>query len=213
MFGRVVTRSLALQLLLVSYCAAQALDPGPIRVGDRWSYDRKDDLTGDLRQAVTFVAAEISQKEITTRVSVRGKDRAQTIIFDLDWGRIDDDLWKYRPSDLLGIKKPLQIGKQWRTEGITTNIKTSDAFQTPSMVKVAAHEQITTTAGAFDTFQIELTVRLVNTMDQTKSTTLNVVTWYAPAINRWVKKKTEVRADGRLRDSNLEELTEFARRP
>jgi len=213
MFGRVVTRSLGLQLLLVSYCAAQALDPGAIRVGDRWSYNSKDDLTGDLRQAVTIVAAEISQKEITTRVSVRGKDRPQTVIFDLDWGRIDDDLWKYRPSDLLGIKKPLQIGKQWRTEGNATNLKSGDAFQTSGIGKVAAQEQVTTSAGTFDTFLVELTVRLVNTLDQTKSTTLNVVTWYAPAINRWVKKKTEVRADGRLRDSNLEELTEFARRP
>jgi hypothetical protein len=198
---------------LVSYCAAQAVDPGPIRVGDRWSYDIKDALTGDLRLAVTIVAAEIKEKEITTRTSVRGKDRPNTIVFNPDWGRIDDGAWKHRPSDLLGIKKPLQIGKQWRAEGNSTNVQTGVAMQTSGLAKVVGQEQITTPAGTFDTFRVELTVRQINTKDQTKSTTLTVVVWYAPAINRWVRKNTEVRFEGRLRDSFSDELTEYSRKP
>ena len=213
MLRRAITTSLAIQLLLVSYCAAQAVDPGPIRVGDRWSYDIKDALTGDLRLAVTIVAAEINEKEITTRTSVRGKDRPNTIVFNPDWGRIDDGLWKHRPSDLLGIKKPLQIGKQWRAEGNSTNVQTGVAMQTSGLAKVVGQEQITTPAGTFDTFRVELTVRQINTKDQTKSTTLTVVVWYAPAINRWVRKNTEVRFEGRLRDSFSDELTEYSRKP
>jgi hypothetical protein len=213
MIGRVIAKSLAIQLLLVSYCAAQTVDPGPIRVGDRWSYDIKDALTGDLRQAVTIVAAEINEKEITTRISVRGRDRPLTFVFDHDWGRVDDGVWKHRPSDLLGIKKPLQVGKQWRAEGNSANLQNGVALQTSALAKVVGQEQITTPAGAFDTFRIELTVRQINTKDQTKSTTLNTVTWYAPAINRWVKRQTEVRAEGRLRDSLYDELTEYSRRP
>jgi len=213
MLRRAITTSLAIQLLLVSYCAAQAVDPGPIRVGDRWSYDIKDALTGDLRLAVTIVAAEINEKEITTRTSVRGKDRPNTIVFNPDWGRIDDGVWKHRPSDLLGIKKPLQIGKQWRAEGNSTNVQTGVAMQTSGLAKVVGQEQITTPAGTFDTFRVELTVRQINTKDQTKSTTLTVVVWYAPAINRWVRKNTEVRFEGRLRDSFSDELTEYSRKP
>ena len=213
MLRRAITTSLAIQLLLVSYCAAQAVDPGPIRVGDRWSYDIKDALTGDLRLAVTIVAAEINEKEITTRTSVRGKDRPNTIVFNPDWGRIDDGVWKHRPSDLLGIKKPLQIGKQWRAEGNSTNVQTGVAMQTSGLAKVVGQEQITTPAGTFDTFRVELTVRQINTKDQTKSTTLTVVLWYAPAINRWVRKNTEVRFEGRLRDSFSDELTEYSRKP
>jgi hypothetical protein len=213
MLGRAIATSLAIQLLLVSYCAAQAVDPGPIRVGDRWSYDIKDALTGDLRLAVTIVAAEINEKEITTRTSVRGKDRPNTIVFNPDWGRIDDGAWKHRPSDLLGIKKPLQIGKQWRAEGNSTNVQTGVAMQTSGSAKVVGQEQITTPAGTFDTFRVELTVRQINTKDQTKSTTLTVVAWYAPAVNRWVKKNTEVRFEGRLRDSFSDELTEYSRKP
>ena len=213
MLRRAIAKSLAIQLLLVSYCAAQAVDPGPIRVGDRWSYDIKDALTGDVRQAVTIVAAEITEKEITTRISVRGRDRPLTFIFDPDWGRIDDGTWKHRPSDLLGIKKPLQIGKQWRAEGNSTNVQTGVAMQTSGSAKVVGQEQITTPAGTFDTFRVELTVRQINTRDQTKSTTLNAVTWYAPAINRWPKRQTEIRAEGRVRESFIDELTEYSRRP
>jgi len=213
MLRRAITTSLAIQLVLVSYCAAQAVDPEPIRVGDRWSYDIKDALTGDLRLAVTIVAAEINEKEIITRTSVRGKDRPNTIVFNPDWGRIDDGVWKHRPSDLLGIKKPLQIGKQWRAEGNSTNVQTGVAMQTSGLAKVVGQEQITTPAGTFDTFRVELTVRQINTKDQTKSTTLTVVVWYAPAINRWVRKNTEVRFEGRLRDSFSDELTEYSRKP
>jgi hypothetical protein len=215
MLGRLIAMGLATQVLLAGHCAAQAVDPGPVRVGDRWSYDIKDTLTGDLRQAVTIVAAEINEKEITTRVAVRGRDRdrSMTIVFDPDWGRIDDGIWKNRPSDLLGIKKPLQVGKQWRAEGNSTNLQTGVALQTSGLAKVVGQEKITTPAGTFDTFRIELTVRQINAKDQTKSSTLTVVNWYAPAINRWVRKNTEVRFEGRLRDSFSDELTEYSRKP
>jgi hypothetical protein len=215
MLGRLIAIGLATQVFLAGHCAAQAVDPGPVRVGDRWSYDIKDALTGDVRQAVTIVAAEIKEKEITTRVSVRGKDRdrSMTIVFDPDWGRIDDGIWKYRPSDLLGIKKPLQVGKQWRADGNSTNLQTGVAMQTSALAKVVGQEQITTPAGTFDTFRVELTVRMINTKDQTKSTTLTVANWYAPVINRWVRKNTEVRFEGRVRDSFSDELTEYSRKP
>ena len=38
------------------------------------------------------------------------------------------------------------------------------------------------------------------------------VFWYAATVNRWVKRKTEARYEGRLRDSYVEELTEYSRK-
>src|SRR5262249_14247664 len=89
MLARSIAKSLAVLFFLTGYCAAQTTDPGPIRVGDRWSYNIKDALTGDLRQAITIVVGEINEKEITTRVSIQGKDRPTTMIWDPDWGRMD----------------------------------------------------------------------------------------------------------------------------
>jgi hypothetical protein len=210
---RLIAKSLAMQLLLIGYCAAQTVDPGPVRVGDRWSYDIKDGLTGDLRHAITIVAAEITQKEITARVTVPGQNRPLTIIYDPDWGRIDDGVWKHRPSDLIGTRKPLLVGKEWRSEGNSQNLRSGAAFRTSGAAKVVGQEQVATPAGTFDTFRIAMTVRQTNTTDHTKSATATHVIWYAPAINRWVRKKEEMRFDGRVRNSTLEELTGYSRKP
>jgi hypothetical protein len=212
MLGRLIAKSLAVQLLLAGYCAAQAVDPGPIRVGDRWSYDIKDDFTGDLRPAITVVAVEVSDKEITTRVTVRGKDRPQTMVYDLDWGRIDDGVWKLRPSGI-GISKPLQIGKEWRSDANGISLQSGQAFGASGVAKVVGHEPATVPAGTFDTFRVDMTVRMINTRDQSRSQTWTFVVWYAPAVNRWVKRKSEWRSEGRLRDSFSEELTEYSRKP
>ncbi len=213
MRGRLIAKSLAALLLLAGNCAAQAIDPGPIRVGDRWSYEIKDGVTDDLRQVVTIVVAEIGQREITTRVTIRGQDRAQTFVYDFDWARIDDGVWKHRPNDLSGIRKPLQVGKEWRSEGNTMNLRNGAAFRTSSKGKVVAQERVATPAGTFDTFRIEATVRQVNATDQTKSSTATHVTWYAPEINRWVRRKLDLRFEGRLETRPLEELTEYSRKP
>ena len=186
---RLIANGLAMQLLLIGYCAAQTVDPGPIRVGDRWSYDIKDGLTGDIRHAITIVAAEITEKEITTRVNIPGQNRPLTFVYDPGWGRIDDGVWKHRPSDLIGIRKPLAVGKEWRSEGNSQNLRTGAALRTSGAAKVVGQEQVETPAGTFDTFRVEMTVRQTNTTDQTKSAMATIVIWYAPAVNRWVREK------------------------
>ena len=192
--------------------AEETAAPDDLRVGDRWSYDVRDETTGDLRRAITYVAIEVTDKEITTRAMERGKDRPNTVIFSREWGRIDNGLWQTRPSGY-GIKKPLEVNKEWRNEASTRNLKTGVSLRVSAAAKVAAQEKITTAAGEFDTFRIEVKVREVNTNDQTKSTAITETTWYAPTVNRWVKRKTETRAEGRLRDSFSEELTEYTRKP
>src|SRR5262245_42714850 len=200
---------LAVLLCWAGTCAAQT---DAVRIGDRWSYDIKDDLTGDLRHAITVVVVEVTDKEITARTTYRGRDRPQTVVFDLDWGRIDDGSWKLSSSGI-GIKKPLQVGREWRSDGNATNLRSGIPFHASSVAKVIGQEQVTTPAGTFETFRIDMTVRLINTRDQTKSSTWTYVVWYAPAVNRWIKRKTEGRYEGRLRDSFVEELTEYSRNP
>jgi hypothetical protein len=212
MSERLATISLALLLLLAGYCAAQTIDPRPIRVGDRWSYDIKDDLTGDLRHAITVVVGEVNDKEITTLVTARGKDRPRTMVYDLDWGRIDDGVWMLRPSGI-GIRKPLQIGQEWRSDANGINLRSDQAFRAAGVAKVVGREQVTVPAGTFDTFRVEMTVRAINTRDQSILETWTFRVWYAPEVNRWVRRETAFRFEGRLRDSFSEELTGYSRKP
>lgn len=212
MTSRAIVIGLAVLLGASGHCAAQSADPGPVRVGDRWSYDVKDELTGDLWQALTIVVSEVTDKEITTRVTVRGKDRSQIMVHDLDWGRIDDGAWRLRPPGI-GIKKPLQIGKEWRSDANGIHLQSGQTFRASGLAKVVGQEQITTPAGTFDTFRVDMTVRMINTKDLTLSQTWSFVVWYAPAVNRWVKKTLEWRSGGRLRNSLSEEMTEYSRMP
>ena len=71
MLIRLIAINLAVLLFFLPvYCMAQTVDPGAVRLGDRWSYDIKDDLTGDLRHAITIVVVEVNEKEITTRATI-----------------------------------------------------------------------------------------------------------------------------------------------
>lgn len=79
--------------------------------------------------------------------------------------------------------------------------------------KVVGKESITTSAGTFDTFKIETTTRQVNSNDQTKAATVTAALWYAPSVNRWVRKTYKLQLEGRLRDSQTEELTDYSRKP
>jgi hypothetical protein len=200
-------------ILLSGNSAAQTAEPGPVRVGDRWTYETKDAATGDIRRVFTLIVAEITIKEITTRVGFRGKDPPRTMVFDPQWGLVDDGVVRYRPASFLGIRTPLTVGKEWRSETNGANTQTGNNLRTSTVTRVVAAEQVTTAAGTFDTFRVEADVAQVNSKDATKASKAKHVFWYAPAINRWVKRTFEVRFEGRVRDSAVDELTEYSRKP
>ncbi len=189
--------------------AAQTGDPGPVRVGDRWSYNIIDDATGNLVHAVTIAVVSMTDKEIRAQATPLGNFLPKTAVFDHDWGRIDDSTWKVRPADA-GIRKPLQVGKEWRSEASSTNAKTGEAYSLSWVTKVVAQEQVTTPAGTFDTYRVEAKMRQVNTKDQTRAAIVTHTFWYAAAVKRWVKKKFEARLEGRLRESVSEVLTGYS---
>lgn len=126
----------ALAAIVFTYGAARAqqANPGAVRVGDRWSYDVKDGATGDLRQAITIVVVDVTDKEINARISVAGKGQPRTFIFAHDWGRIDDSLWQFQPHEI-GINTPLNVGKEWRAETGTKNLKTGSSLHAQALRK------------------------------------------------------------------------------
>jgi hypothetical protein len=197
----------------VGTATSQVADLAGVLVGDRWTYETTDEISGDVKHTVTVFVLDVSKSEINTRVTTRGAASPRQIIFDRTWNRIDDSVWKYRPSDGTGIQAPLQVGKEWRFESKATHFQNGTATSTTGQSKVVANESVTTSAGTFDAFKIETTMRQVNSNDQTKAATVTAVLWYAPSINRWVRKTYKVQVEGRLRDSQTEELTDYSRKP
>jgi hypothetical protein len=192
---------------------AQVADLAGVLPGDRWVYEITDEVTGDLKGTTTIVVLDVSEKEINTRWSARGTAGARQIAFDRNWSKIDDAVWKYTPSDGSGIKLPLRVGQDWRFEGKGMHFQNGTAFSINGQSKVVGSEKLTTSAGTFDTFKIETTARQINANDQTKGATVTSTLWYAPSVNRWVRKTYKLQIEGRLRESQTEELTDFSRKP
>jgi hypothetical protein len=191
---------------------AQVADIAGVLPGDRWVYEVTDEVTGDIKQTTTVVVLDVSEKEINTRVTIRGAAPRQ-IVFDRGWSRIDDSSWKYTPSDGTGIKMPLQVGQDWRFDSKATNFNNGTAMSVNGQSKVVGTEKLTTSAGTFETFKVETTLRQINANDQTKSSTLTSTLWYAPTVNRWVRKTYKLQVEGRLRESQTEELMDYSRKP
>jgi hypothetical protein len=184
---------------------------GPVRVGDRWVYDTKDELTGYSKETYTEIVTDVSPKETIVNFTVSGNPISAAITYDHDWNCIDNLVWKYKPSDGQGIRLPLAVGKTWRTEFEAKHAQTGVNVKGSSLSKVVAQEPVTTTAGTFDTFKIERQVKQFNTADPSKLTEVQVVIWYAPQINHFVRRTTLVKFEKRTRSNKSEELADFSR--
>ena len=71
---------------------------------------------------------------------------------------------------------------------------------------------VSTKAGTFETFKIETTYPRRNVKDPTKKEEVTGQTWYAPAIDHWVKRAIITRVDNHLVVNNTLELTEYGRK-
>jgi uncharacterized protein DUF3108 len=193
--------------------SADPPDLAGVLTGDRWLYDVTDELTGEVKHTASVVVIEVSDKEILARVSWRGTERPRQVAFDRGWSRIDDEVWKFAPSDGAGMQMPLEVGKDWRFENNAKNLSNGTTLRTTGQSKVVAEEKVTTGAGTFQAFKIETTMRHVSSNDPTKAATVKSTLWYAPTVNRWVRKTYRLEREGRLRESTTEELTDYSRKP
>jgi hypothetical protein len=205
--------SLAVLLVGIGRALAQMPDLAGVMAGDRWLYDVSDEITGEVKYTISVTVIDVSEKEILARVSSRGVERPRQVAFDRGWSRIDDDVWKFAPSDGAGIEMPLQVGKEWRFENNAKNLSNGVSVRTTGQSKVTGEEKITTGAGTFETLRIETVMRHVSSNDPTKAATVKSTLWYAPTVNRWVRKTYRLEREGRLRESNTEELTDYSRKP
>ncbi len=113
-----VTVLVATTVLWPALGIGQTDDPGPVRVGDRWTYEVKDAATEDIRTVMTYVVVDIDDKEISTRVSYRGKDRPRPIVFDSQWAILDDSVLEipagrlWRHQDAAAGRQDVALGDQ-----------------------------------------------------------------------------------------------------
>jgi len=182
------------------------------QMGDRWTYTARDEVTGQAKAKYTHTVTDVVGTEISVRVTIPGSmDRYVT--YDRDWNVKSDAVWRYSPNDGLGVKQPVSMGERWnRAVRQTPLTGTGASWNCAREVKVVGEETLTTPAGTFETFQIENGGKYQSISDPTRKTENIVRTWYAPAINHWVKRTSEARSNGHLLSKMTEELVEYGRR-
>lgn len=182
------------------------------QVGDHWTYEYRDDITGDIKSTFTATITDISESEISLRTNVIANSNYGYASYDHSWNRTINGNWRYSPNDGTGIRAPLAVGKTWSNKSNDSNTTTGAAIKRSVTSKVVAQESVTTRAGTFDTYKIETSFTFQSSKDLTKKAQETWQTWYAPSVDHWVKQTSTVRSDGRVRTKTTSELVEYGRR-
>src|SRR5207237_9138598 len=182
------------------------------QTGDHWTYEVRDEITGDLKATTTNTVTDVSATEISVRLAVLGNYNTGYQTFDRSWDLTNSGIWRYTPNDGTGIRAPLAVGKTWSFKSTDLNSTAGISWKRAGTTKVVAQESVTTRAGTFGTFKLESSSQIQNANDPTKKFQAVLQIWYAPAINHWVKRSFVQRSDGRVRERNTIELVEYGRR-
>jgi hypothetical protein len=182
------------------------------RPGDRWTYEVRDEITGTIATTRENVITDVTPTEISVRYKNVGTPNTGFVVYDRSWNMVEDRPWRYSPNDGSGIQSPLAVGKTWPVQTNNINSANGNVWKRSGTSKVVGQESVTTKAGTFDTFKIETTFTGRNVNNPTLKNEVTSVTWYAPAIDHWVKRTFVSRANKHLQISNTIELVEYGRK-
>jgi hypothetical protein len=184
---------------------------GEPRTGDRWTYELRDDITGDIKSTIVNTVTDVSDTDVSMRVTFLGNPISSYQTYDRSWDLTNDGLWRFTPNDGTGIRVPLAVGTTWSFAATDLNSTAGVSWRRTGTSNVVAQESLTTRAGTFDTFRIETSIQFQNVTDPTTKLQAEQQIWYAPAIDHWVRRTFVSRLDGRVRDKSSTELVEYGR--
>ena len=182
------------------------------QVGDHWTYEVRDEITGDLKSTSTHTITDVSAAEISMRFETLGKPGFGYLTYDRSWDIINNGAWRFSPNDGTGIRLPLTVGKSWTFKSNDSNSTAGVNMKRTGTAKVTAKENITTRAGTFEAYKIETSFEMRNVNDPTKKSQAEQQVWYAPELNHWVKRTYVNKANGQVRERSVIEMVEYGRR-
>jgi len=199
--------------------AAPVIEKIDVRPGDRWTYQVIDDITGETRSTVVHTVTEI--KDNTYSVQSTFTPYGQSVgssalqVFDEDWNLLEDQVWTQNPANpSTGIQLPLKLGAQWKVH-LTSSRKTPPEahVNVDATAKVVAYEPVILKFNkTYDAFKLEVDETLTNSATPSSVVTTKTTMWFAPTVNRYVKRIYESRVNDRLQSRGIELLSAYARR-
>jgi hypothetical protein len=199
-------------------------DPNPpattkieVARGDRWTYEVRDDITDELKSILDFAVTDVADSEIDTRARftnvATNAESASVQVFDQNWRLKDNGGAIFKPAeDETGIPADVQLGKAWTYGFEMSRISPAAHFKFVGKAKVYAWERVTVANGlAFDAFKIVYNSAVTPVVNNRKWE-VHVELWFAPAANRYVKRRYESRQNGKLVEASIETLRDYQRR-
>jgi hypothetical protein len=221
-----------LGLIFVVFCGPALADeatkpassPAPsetavnVNPGDSWEYEIRDGLTDQLTATEHFTVTEVTTSEIDVRkrwtATKTQQESSGLVTFDRNWRMKEDSAWRFAPpAGTTGIPEGLAVNKSWSYTRKSTRLSPPLDLKYTGSGKVAAWEEVTLPNGAsYDAYRIEITEAVTPVVNNRKSED-KVVEWYAPSVNRYVKRTWESRQNGKLVDEGVELLTIYEPKP
>jgi hypothetical protein len=194
--------------------AAQEAPQPDIKVGDRWTYQLLDKLTGEIKGSATLTIYEVTDTEIHQKAQIKTKAPINRVEYlDRQLNLIDNGVYQWKPSTGF-FHFPLTIGKEWSQQYEAVAISNESKTRHNVSAKVVAFEKIKVPAGEFDAFKIEYTIRSISTSDADRADSYTkTVRWYSPSVKQVVKQETESVMGGRIREKSGMVLTDFSSQP
>jgi hypothetical protein len=183
------------------------------RPGDSWTYEIRDEITGKIIATRENVVTEVTPTAIGVRFRKVGASSEEGFsVYDRSWNVVEARPWRYSPHDGSGIQSPLAVGKTWPVQTNNINSANGNVWRRSGTSKVIGEESVTTKAGTFDTFKIETRFTGTNVNNPTLKNEVTSLTWYAPAIDHWVRRTFVSRVNRHLQINNVIELVEYGRK-
>jgi hypothetical protein len=140
-------------------------------------------------------------------------------IFDRQWRQTEGPKFTFKKYQATwGIPEGVAVGKEWSYNYEARNLETSARSQWTGHGEVTAWEKVTLPSGqSYDAFKIEFHEAWMRTSSNQAEGSppnvrleVNVTEWYAPSVNRYVKRSFESLQNGRTVDASNEVLIGYS---
>ncbi len=183
--------------------------PAKIQIGDQWTYDETNDITGAPNGRLLMTVTETGDKDFTVHIGSPNNNGGYLIIFDYDWNAKEQAQTKMTPHDGRGAPHDAKVGTSWNTNFTWKDMNKGGGGKGQATGKCVSDEKLEVQAGTFDTLKCVTVIKIKPPGGGPAVTETEITTWFAPQTLRWARRKFVTRERGHVSESRTHELIAY----